>query len=54
MKLLLEDGLSRDEQWARLVAALDYIGTKLCADSLMINRVIEVLGVDLVIERELP
>ncbi len=53
--VLREGSLSRDEQWARLVVALDHIQSQPDSpDAYMINRVVEVLTPDELIVHELP
>lgn len=52
--VLRESGLSRTEQWERLVAAIDYIQRQPNPDTFMVNRVIEIMRPDEVLDRELP
>lgn len=53
--VLREGSHSRDEQWARLVVALDHILSQAeGSDAYMVNRVVEVMTLDELIVRELP
>jgi predicted nuclease of predicted toxin-antitoxin system len=52
--VLREGGLSRAEQWARLEAALDHVQGQPDPAAYMVNRVVEVFGVDQVVAREIP
>lgn len=52
--VLREGGLSRQEQWERLVIAIDFIPRQADPDSYMVNRVIEIRGSDQIIVREIP
>ena len=49
--VLRESGLTRDEQWARLAPIVDHL---LAADEHLVNRVIEVWGIDQFEVRDLP
>ena len=49
--VLRESGLTRDEQWARLAPIIDHL---LATDEPLVNRVIEVWGIDQFDLRELP
>jgi predicted nuclease of predicted toxin-antitoxin system len=52
--VLREGGLSREEQWARLEAALDHVQSQPDPAAYMVNRVVEVVTVSEVAAREIP
>jgi predicted nuclease of predicted toxin-antitoxin system len=52
--ILREAVLSREEQWEPLVAAIDYIQRQPHPANYMVNRVIELLGVGQLLDREIP
>jgi predicted nuclease of predicted toxin-antitoxin system len=52
--VLRESGLTRDEQWERLVSAIDDIQRQPDPETYTINRVIEILGSGQILVREIP
>jgi len=52
--VLRESGLTRDEQWERLVSAIDDIQRQPDPETYTINRVIEILGSGHILVREIP
>ncbi len=52
--VLRESGLTRDEQWERLIAAIDHIQRQTDPENYMINCLIEVVDATNLIDREIP
>jgi predicted nuclease of predicted toxin-antitoxin system len=52
--VLRESGLTREEQWERLVVAIDHIQRQENPGTYMINLVIEILGLGQVLIRQIP